>query len=508
MNLIAERELSTLEPRDIGVSGRLHSLFSAIAAAPLAQVAGKVGVCSFLALLFLRHFYVSDPDIWWHLAAGRWILQHHALPMTDPFSSYGLGKPWIVYSWMFDVIVQLLYRPFGYAAIAYFEVLIRMALAVALFHLVQSLLPHFWRAAVITGVSLYAMSWVIGPRPGMLTTLFVMIELNILLSVRRTGVAKKLWLLPPLFVIWANWHIQFVYGLLLLGVFACDALVSRLLKNKTTKVNLLPLKGVWLVSCASFFATLVSPYGARLYAMIFQFMHLPRLLDQVTELRAMTFRQPSNYVVLFLALSAAMAIGWRRDTRLLWPILLSIASVLAFRSVRETWFLAVISACALADGWDLKGSENRPPLAPRYRLATAVFLLAVAIVGCRYYGVSNDFIEIQVTGDFPETAARYIEKQHLVGPLYNDYNWGGFLIWRLPQLRVAIDGRASVHGDERSGHFTDVWLGRPEWASDPELLQSNLVLAKRNTALASLLRLDQRFKIAYEDVQAVVFQRR
>ena len=169
MSLIAERELSTLEPREMDVSGRLHSLFSAIAAAPLAQVAGKVGVCSFLAMLFVRHFYVSDPDIWWHLATGRWILQHHALPMTDPFSSYGLGKPWIVYSWMFDVIVQLLYRPFGYAAIAYFEVLIRVVLAVALFHLVQSLLPHFWRAAVITAVSLYAMSWVIGPRPGMLT---------------------------------------------------------------------------------------------------------------------------------------------------------------------------------------------------------------------------------------------------------------------------------------------------------------------------------------------------
>jgi hypothetical protein len=77
---------------------------------------------------------------------------------------------------------------------------------------VRSLLPRFWRAAAITGVGLYAMSWIIGPRPGMLTILFSMIELNILLSVRRTGTTKKLWLLPPMFVIWANWSFNLCTG--------------------------------------------------------------------------------------------------------------------------------------------------------------------------------------------------------------------------------------------------------------------------------------------------------
>jgi hypothetical protein len=73
---------------------------------------------------------------------------------------------------------------------------------------------------------------------------------------------------------------------------------------------------------------------------------------------------------------------------------------------------------------------------------------------------------------------------------------------------VAIDGRTNVHGDDRVGHFGDVWMGKPEWAWDAELLQANVVLAKKDRALASLLRLDARFKVVYEDVQAVVFQRR
>jgi hypothetical protein len=302
--------------------------------------------------------------------------------------------------------------------------------------------------------------------------------------------------------------IQFVYGLLIMAVFACEPLVTRLWRDKTTKENLLPLKRVWLVLCASFIATLLNPYGAWVYSTVFQFLHQPKLYGQIVELQAMTFRESSHYIALFLTLSAAMAIGWRRDTRLLWPLLLSIASVLAFRSMRETWFLAVISACALADGWELRASEGLRPVALRYRLTAAVWLLAVMIVGYRYYGVSDDWLEMQVTSAFPETAAQYIEKHHLAGPLYNDYNWGGFLIWRLPQLTVAIDGRANVHGEDRIEHFRDVWIGRPEWASDPELLHANVVVAKKDTALASLLRLDPRFKIAYEDVQSVVFQPR
>src|SRR5258708_19424684 len=100
------------------------------------------------------------------------------------------------------------------------------------------------------------MSWVIGPRPGMLTILFGIIELDILLAVRRTGAAKKLWLLPPMFAIWANWPIQFVYGLLLLAVFACEPLLPRLWKHKTGTQNFPPLTQVWLVLSPTFMPTL------------------------------------------------------------------------------------------------------------------------------------------------------------------------------------------------------------------------------------------------------------
>ena len=115
---------------------------------------------------------------------------------------------------------------------------------------------------------------------------------------------------------------------------------------------------------------------------------------------------------------------------------------------------------------------------------------------------------MQVAGNFPEGASRFVEQHHLTGPLLNDLSWGGFLIWRLPQLQVAIDGRTNVHGDDRIQEFADLWTGKPGWASDAELAQAKLVITPSVSAIASLLRTDPRFAVAYQDVQAVVFQRR
>ncbi len=507
MNVACETSIAPPASAKRGVPARVRDLLRSVAAQPIAHIAGTVAIYSFLALLFIRKFGVTDPDIWWHLATGRWILQHRAIPMTDPFSSYGMGKPWIAYSWLFEILVQLSYRYFGYVGIVLYEVILRLALAVALFHLVRSLLPHFWRSAILTAVSLYAMSDIIGPRPGMLTLLFGIIELDILLTARRTGNTGRLWLLPPMLAIWANWHIQFVYGLLIVGVFAGDAMLASIPRYKFMDENRLPIKQVSIVLLASSLATFVNPYGQRIYSTVIEYLHEPNSYRLVTELKAMSFREPQHFVAIFLLMGAAMAIGWRRDHSLLWPILLSIATILALRSAKEVWFLCVVSAGAIADNWRLPSADDYRPLPWRERLLVGISVLSVLAVGYRHYDVSNSWLEIQVDGHFPEVASQYIEKHPLTGPLFNHFNDGGYLIWRLPSLPVSMDGRTNVQGDERVAHYSAVWNGKPEWASDPELLHANVVLSRRDAPLASLLRMDSRFRIVFEDVQDVVFQR-
>jgi len=484
-----------------------HGIVNSTGSASLPQILARVLLYALPAVLFLRKFGIFDHDIWWHLATGRWILQNHALPHTDPFSVYGMDKPWFVYSWVFDLVMQGLNLKFGFVGIIFFEIAARVAIMVALFCLLQFLQTRFWIAVALAALAFYAMSVVLAPRPAILTILFSILELHLLLAAQRSGQAGKLWLLPPMLLLWANWHIQFVYGLLILGVFALDSAGQSVWHVELGSKNL-GFRKLSAIFVASLLATLVNPYGPKVYETVYQYMHQPKVFSLVIELRAMDFRQAPHFVALFLMLAAAMAVGWRRQRRLLWPALLFLAALLAFRSVKEIWFLSVVSTCALSDGW-MEGLASKPSkLALRERLLVAVAVVALIATAYRHYDVSNDWVEIQVSGKFPEAAVRYIEKNHLAGPMYNDFNDGGFVIWRLPWLRVAMDGRTNVHGDKRVGHSADVWNGNPVWESDPELLRANVVLAPRNAALTSLLRLDPRFRVVFQDAQAVVFQPR
>jgi hypothetical protein len=491
---------------------RLRSKLNAIAQMPVVQMLALIGLYSYTALRMIRKFGVFDPDIWWHMATGRWILQHHALPVNDPFSMYGATRPWLVYSWAFDLGVQTLFARFGLVGIFLFQIAVHVLVAVALFHLMKSLLPDFWRAVALTAVSLYAVSHIYAPRPGMATVVFTILELGILLAVRRGESAKKLWLLPLIFVAWANIHIQFVYGLGLLGVFACEPIVMRvprLVREEEIREAFARAKYIWVALGGCLLATFVNPYGQKLYSTVIEYMHQPKSYSLVMELKAMNFRQPEHYVAAFLALCAAMAIGWRRDRRPLWPLLLAVSALVAFRSVKEIWFLSVIASCAIADGWvALPVVRERSAAAKevwRDRIFVGAGVLAVLLLSYRNNDVSNDWIAMQVAGSFPEASVSYIEKHHLPGPLYNDFTWGGYLIWRLPQMRVANDGRTNVHGDARVEQDWKVWNGKPGWDSDAELSAANLIVADKKYALTELLKRDGRFRVVFEDKDAAVF---
>jgi hypothetical protein len=475
---------------------------------PLAQCLALILLYSIPAFWSIRTFKILDPDIWWHLATARWILQHHAFPVNDPFSAYGMNKAWYAYSWMFDLTVEFLYRWFGFVGIFFYEIAVRVVVPVALFHLVRSLISDFWRALLITALCVYVVSHVLTPRPGMVTILFCIIELDVLLAFRRSGKGKLLWLLPVVFAIWANWHIQFAYGLLILGAFAVEPILNAMFQRESILDSLRSTKLLWLAALGCVLATFLNPYGPRLYSTIFVYMNQPKSFALIDELHAMSFRQPQHYAALLMALAAAMAIGWRRETRLLWPMLLCLACFLGFRSVKDIWSIGVISACAIADGWVSGHVKHSRGLTGRQRVLVPIGVLTVLAVASRHYDVANSWLEMQVAGSFPEVACQYIEKHHLQGPLYNDLNWGGFIIWRLPGYRVSIDGRTNVHGDERIGKSLSIWTGKPEWANDLELAQAKIILAKKTTPLASLLKLDPRFKIVFEDQQAVVFQPR
>jgi hypothetical protein len=457
-----------------------------------------------LAIVVVRP--VIDPDVWWHLRAGQWIVEHRAVPWTDPFSTYGLGKPWIAYNWLFEVGLYGLYRALGLFGLLVFVVVVALAITVALRALIMRFEPRITRSATLTALGVGAMGPVLMPRSYLFSILFFLIVLHILFSVRESKRVRPLLWLPPLFVLWANVHIQFIYGLLALALAVIESLIPRVVTRETRgpASRSAPLRPLVLVTLASCAATLITPYHVYLHDSILDVARQAGMFDWIIELMAMDFRQGANWLVLGLAVGAAFLLGRQRAIEP-FPALLFLAGVApAFRSRRDVWLVTIPALVVIAASLSERAPHEGRLTWRRLGLVGAGAALAFVAVGVAR-DVSPRGLQAAVAREYPVAAADVVEARGYPGPLFNPYDWGGYLIWRLPQLPVVMDGRANVHGDARIVQSIATWYGQGAWVSNRDLTVARVVIAPINLGLTSLLRVDPRFELAYEDDVAAVF---
>ncbi|MGH8009310.1 MAG: hypothetical protein ACREQ3_20160, partial [Candidatus Binatia bacterium] len=179
-------------------------------------------------------------------------------------------------------------------------------------------------------------------------------------------------------------------------------------------------------------------------------------------------------------------------------LLLVAGAFLSFRSRRDVWFVVVTAVAIIAASRSTTAVADCFVLTKRRVLCVVGAIVITLALVARIRHISGSGLESALAEKFPVAAAAVVEERGYMGPLYNHYNWGGYLIWRLRNLPVSMDGRSNIHGDTRIERSIETWTGRNGWASDPELTAARLVIAGTNDALASLLRLDARFELVYE----------
>jgi hypothetical protein len=122
---------------------------------------------------------VIDPDIWWHFRTGQWIFRHGQVPVTDPFSAYGMGKPWVAYSWLFEVLVYSLFTKLGLIGILVFTVSMSLIIALVLHRALRRAGLPFTAEVFFVAIALGAMSSLLSPRSWLFSILFFTLELFI-----------------------------------------------------------------------------------------------------------------------------------------------------------------------------------------------------------------------------------------------------------------------------------------------------------------------------------------
>ena len=410
-------------------------------------------------------------DLFWQIRAGHDIAASHHAPAVDAFSWTRRGRPWIAHEWLCFLLFWETYQLGGFSALWILEACL-VAATVGVVYL-QALRET---QAPITAFLLTAMCAVLAsdffqPRPHLFTYLFLAVTVTVLQRMRAGASPRgRAWILIPVFVIWSNLHAGSIVGVAVLAAFAAgDVLDSRRLgAERRPLLERARFTALLAAGCA--LATIVNPYGPRIYENLWSTVSNSTAMNLVLEWSSPNFHDPGGKSLeMFLAL-IVYAVAFTRRAREAGPsLVLALLIYESLSAVRNIPLLAVAGALLIAG--DLQSSLTRhvphPADAREFlfgRLPSAVAVTAVSIAFCvlaashavsafRDDGRSGMAVLPRIAGDdfgfdyFPSDACDFMETERFPTSmnLYNIYDFGGYLIWRLPQYPVFIDGRADVY---------------------------------------------------------------
>ena len=492
---------------------KVSGLLQRFSQAPATRLLVLVLLLTTSAVWEARHISAfSSDEIWRHLRTGAWILQNHAVPRTGLFSQLATSR-WVDFSWLYDALCGAVYALLGLKAVPLLLMLFKVALAGVTF-LVAGGRRNFWWAATLSAL---AQLTFLNPQPlpNLFSICFFGLTLHRILEGRRRNDLTNLLWLPPLFWLWANLDAQFFLGLLLLSTLLLAEITERavrLLRNGDS--GRIPMVNLLAIAAACGVATIITPYSIHLMPAVWQSAYGPALFKNFAFMSAMSFRQPEHFVLALLLFCACLVLGRQRSHDIFKIILLTLSAALAFRIQRDSWTVVLSSIAIIGEA--IRGHDDKSVAAGQrtldkerlYVAAGVVILLTVSFIAMP----ANQTLEARLERVLPARACDYIQSNRLAGPIFNEYGWGGYLMWRLPEYPVSIDERLSLYGDEFSDAYFEVIMGRRKMETLPGFASEQIILLPVKLSMVKALTtipvLQQQFREVYRDDIAIVLVRR
>jgi hypothetical protein len=420
------------------------------------DVVGKLAGWATVALATILAFRrIDDFDTWWHLAAGRWIVRHGTVPLTDTLSHTVRSHRWINLEWLYDVGIYLLHSLGGPVLLSFAEA---FCFALAVWLLIRLVRPHLGDVggALLTLPVVVVLQDRFTVRPEMISFPLLAGLLSVL-EFARTRAGRGLWLLVPLMVVWVNVHGLFIIGVFAilcayasapsrkLAVWGLTAIAAVIVNPFGVNGALLPVKLFTLIDKASpalqAIAEFRSPFAADAVGVGFATYKLLLIFGSVSVLAAFVLNRRERRIgdVAFFAGLAALSLIARRNTAL---FALGASPVIA-RSIATN-----VSRLPGTVGASLR---KLAPYGAAAVVAVSFFLGAAVVTGAfyRFDRQPREFGAGVLEGSFPIRAAAFAREAKLPPKLYNDVAAGGYLAWDDPLGKgVFIDGRLEVYDME------------------------------------------------------------
>lgn len=500
------------------------------------KVVGILGKPVFMqALLFVVVFLIflkpaTDPDFGWHLQTGRFILQNHRVPTENLYSYNFPNFQYTDFYWIPQVIFAFVTDHFGLFALSCFCSLV-MTLAVFV-SAVRKSGTGYLLAILLVAILI---SPIAGVRPLVFGSLFFAIAINLLrkLFLKKSKVSD-LFLFFFLFCLSANFYGDFLFCILLImGIsfigfllnflpkdFLCYML--RNLKAQRIEKELLLVKEkkffFFYLAAVSFLGTLLTPNGLLLWQSI---------LVNVTSIQKIAIAEwlplwlpngTTAFFAFFVSLSFVLLWLKRENVSLIDFLLIIVFSIGSARSIFFSRLLGLSSLSFLAGNLRVDSFIDRPLKLniSSYKVKIAwISFLILLIFGLTpkvfdAYAGAMDLKFLANKENYPYDSVEFLKSNPQSGNIFNDYGWGGYLIWNLPKVKTFIDGGMGPWKEGETEILRDYTIlhnAQPGFSKLLKKYNISWVLLKPEAPLANLLRENKNWEVKYEDDVSIIIVR-
>jgi hypothetical protein len=467
----------------------------------------------FLGVLLLGPRMLSiDSDLGRHLTLGQFILDHREIPTVDILSHTRNGEVRPPYEWMAQLLFALSYRLAGMdGVIALAGLVIASAFALVDSDAARrSGLPLTALILVILAAGASSLHWL--PRPHVFTFLFLAIWLERLERVRK-GEPVPLWHFAALMLLWANTHGGFLFGVLAWGAYFAG-LIWEWLRRSANQPTGKKFLGIGATSLA---ITFLTPSGGGNWQAVLN-NNSRFILSHTFETMPPDFLQPNAWPFLLLLILAVVLITFDKQRDVSHVFLLLGFTMLGLLMARNIPLFALAAAPILAASarrtlerfkvWvriEARLSEIEAELRGAFWPLVTTFAI-VSMFAYRYQQSGWSVFQFNPRV-FPVAAADWLAAHPQSGNMLNEFNWGGYLLFRLwPSQKVFLDSQTDFYGEEMIREYEQTVTGK-DWETTLDRYAVDWVIIQPNSGLAQRLRSTENWQILFEDDAAIVLRR-
>ena len=483
---------------------------------------------TFIAVFTMAVRVPTDTDTWWHLVSGRYIVENRTIPLTDPFSYTQFDEPWIDHGWLAQILLYGLYAVGSWPGLS-LGVAVFVTLAFVLIYRQSVGNPYLRAFGVVWGAITSSVVWV--ARPQIVSFFLTALVAYLLDRHKRHGGRIFPWL-PLIVFLWANVHGGYAIAFILMLCYLIGEGTNLLTGHHEDPVlSWRQLFNLLLVMGLCFLLVAINPNTWQMWLYPFRTVGIGVLRDIIQEWQSPNFhlawQQPFILLLLLTVLGLSRS-GRRADFTDL--ALLAVWTILALLAARNIAIFALVSVPIFVRygtaAWkrqveDWRGVDwmqpwlqaaGRPLASGRVLRVLNWLLLVLVIVAALvniYVRSSPKAMEEATRASLPVDAVDYVQDQRPSGPMFNSYNWGGYLLFALwPDYPVFVDGRTDLYDDDFLRQYISIYVADDGWQASLDEYEVGLVIVETNSVLAKFLRVDPAWQEAYRDEMAAVFSRK